>query len=69
VGGTWSLSETGAAGPSGNRYGDAPGHSCLAIAGPAEHSRTIETGSSDRLGNMRIFAASALAFLTEILKS
>src|SRR6187399_2107502 len=31
---TWGLSETGAAGPTGNRYGDAAGHSCLAIAGP-----------------------------------
>src|SRR5690349_1958373 len=29
----WGLAETGAAGPTGNRYGDAAGHSCLAVAG------------------------------------
>ena len=28
------LSETGATGPTGNRYGDAAGHSCIAVAGP-----------------------------------
>ena len=30
----WGLSETGATGPTGNRYGDAAGHSCMAVAGP-----------------------------------
>src|ERR1700754_4843229 len=29
----WGLSETGATGPSGNRYGDAAGHSCFGVAG------------------------------------
>src|SRR3954468_25091461 len=29
----WELSETGATGPTGNRYGDAAGHSCMAVAG------------------------------------
>ena len=29
----WGLSETGATGPTGNRYGDAAGHSCMAVAG------------------------------------
>ena len=66
-GATWGLAETGAAGPSGNRYGDAAGHSCFAISGPVEAVRTIETGSGDRQGNMRIFAASALALLSEAL--
>lgn len=60
---SWGLAETGASGPSGNRYGDAAGHSCLAISGPAEFVMTIETGSCDRLGNMREFAASALTLL------
>src|SRR5215204_5774546 len=32
----WGLSETGATGPTGNRYGDAAGHSCMAVAGPAQ---------------------------------
>src|SRR5512140_1644616 len=31
---TWGLGETGATGPSGNRYGDATGHSCMGVAGP-----------------------------------
>lgn len=60
---TWGLSETGAAGPAGNGYGDAAGHTCLAVSGPVEISRTLETGSSDRAGNMRAFAAAALELL------
>ena len=31
LGATWGIGETGAAGPSGNRYGDPPGHSCIAV--------------------------------------
>jgi nicotinamide-nucleotide amidase len=57
---TWGLSETGAAGPAGNGYGDAAGHSCLAVSGPVEQSLTLETGASDRLANMYAFAAAAL---------
>ena len=57
---TWELAETGATGPTGNRYGDAPGHSCIALAGPAEHAITIETGKPDRAANMHAFAARAL---------
>jgi PncC family amidohydrolase len=64
---TWGLAETGASGPSGNRYGDAAGHSCLAISGPVEMAVTIETGSADRVANMRVFAASALKLLNETL--
>ena len=63
LGATWGLAETGAAGPTGNRYGDAPGHSCCAVSGPLEHSQTIETGSADRLQNMRSFALAALVFM------
>jgi PncC family amidohydrolase len=66
-GASWGLAETGASGPSGNSYGDAPGHSCLAISGPVELVRTIETGSSDRIANMRVFAASALGLLHDNL--
>jgi nicotinamide-nucleotide amidase len=62
-GATWGLSETGAAGPTGNPYGDAAGHTCVAIAGPVEAALTIETGSSDRSANMRAFAAGALELL------
>jgi nicotinamide-nucleotide amidase len=64
---TWSLAETGATGPIGNRYGDAAGHSCLAIAGPAERAITLETGSTDRLGNMHAFAARGLTLLLDNL--
>jgi PncC family amidohydrolase len=60
---TWALSETGAAGPSGNPYGDMPGHSCIALAGPVERVITLETGKSDRVENMRDFARAALELL------
>ena len=66
-GATWGLSETGAAGPTGNPYGDSAGHTCVAIAGPAEMAFTLETGSPDRLANMHVFAATALDFLLQNL--
>ena len=67
---TWGLSETGATGPTGNRYGDKAGHSCLAVAGPAgERVITLETGSSDRAANMRAFSAAALTLLAEQLSA
>src|SRR5260221_3595602 len=59
----WGLSETGATGPTGNRYGDAAGRSCMAVAGPQAGVMTLETGSSDRLDNMQVFAATALNLL------
>jgi PncC family amidohydrolase len=63
----WALSETGAAGPGGNRYGDAAGHTCIAVAGPAQAVMTLETASGDRLDNMRVFAGTALTFLLHTL--
>jgi PncC family amidohydrolase len=66
-GATWGLGETGATGPTGNRYGDAAGHSCIAVAGPLERAITLETGSADRLANMDAFAKSALELLAEAL--
>src|SRR5512133_3204158 len=63
----WGLSETGATGPTGNRYGDAAGHSCMAVAGPAEAAITLETGSSDRAANMQAFAKAALELLLQNL--
>jgi PncC family amidohydrolase len=68
-GATWGLSETGAAGPTGNPYGDAPGHTCVAISGPVEAATTIETGSADRSANMRAFAAAALGLLRRALSA
>jgi len=61
----WGLSETGATGPTGNRHGDAAGHSCMAVAGLEQSVTTIETGSADRLANMHVFAATALNLLLE----
>ena len=66
-GATWGLSETGAAGPTGNGYGDAAGHTCIAISGPIEMAVTIETGESDRAENMRAFAGAALDLLKRAL--
>ena len=60
---SWGLAETGAAGPTGNSYGDAAGHSCIAIAGVSEAMITLETGSADRVANMRAFTAAALELL------
>jgi nicotinamide-nucleotide amidase len=64
---SWALAESGATGPAGNRYGDAPGHSCIAVAGPSERSITLETGSGDRVANMHAFTAAALDLLLEVL--
>lgn len=62
---TWGLCETGASGPSGNGYGDAAGHTCVALVGETETSRTLETGLNDREENMRLFAKEALELLLE----
>ncbi|MEQ8196234.1 MAG: CinA family protein [Rhodospirillales bacterium] len=67
LGATWAVCETGASGPSGNRYGDAAGHSCFAMAGPLERSATLETELSDREENMQRFAEEALAFMEKVL--
>ena len=64
---TWGVAETGAAGPAGNSYGDDAGHTCIAISGPIEKVVTIETGSPDRVANMRAFAAEALKLMDEQL--
>src|SRR3954469_21790339 len=63
----WGLSETGATGPPGNRYGDAAGHSCMAVAGPRNAVFTLETGGSDRHANMQAFAGTALNLLLQNL--
>lgn len=68
LGATWGLAETGASGPTGNRYGDAPGHACIAVAGPVEVAITIETGSAEREANMWTFAAKALELLEATIR-
>ena len=68
LGADWGLAETGATGPTGNRYGDAAGHACLAVSGPQKTSRVLETGSSDRMANMVAFANAALELLEECVR-
>ena len=60
LGASWGLAESGAAGPSGNRYGDAAGHCCVAVWGPTQSVRTLETGHGEREANMWAFARAAL---------
>lgn len=67
LGTTWGLAETGAAGPSGNRYGDDAGHTCVAVSGPVSMVRTLETGKADRSENMWLFTAEALALFRACL--
>jgi nicotinamide-nucleotide amidase len=65
---TWSIGETGTAGPTGSRYGHAAGHSCIGVIGPqGERSITVETGKADRLDNMRAFSMAALDLLEKTL--
>lgn len=64
---TWGLAETGAAGPSGNTYGDPAGHSCLAVDGPVKLDRLLRTGQADRQANMIAFAMEALQLLEQAL--
>ncbi|MBO0710238.1 MAG: CinA family protein [Acetobacteraceae bacterium] len=67
LGTTWGVGESGATGPTGNRYGDAAGHCCFAIAGPTERAITVETGAADRVANMRSFARQVLETLERAL--
>ena len=67
-GAVWGLAETGAAGPAGNRYGDAAGHACIAVSGTIGRVLTVETGSADRVGNMRTFALAALEALLDAVE-
>ncbi len=67
LGTSWGIAETGAAGPTGNSYGDAAGHTCLAIAGPIGRVMTLETGSADREANMRAFGVALLRLFEEAL--
>jgi PncC family amidohydrolase len=69
MGATWGLGETGATGPTGNRYGDAAGHTCIAVAGSVERAITLETGSADRRANMDAFTRRALELFLEVISA
>jgi nicotinamide-nucleotide amidase len=69
LGTTWGLGEGGATGPSGNPYGDPPGHAWLAVEGPSSATRHLLTGVDDRLANMGAFTAALLGLLLETIRS
>jgi nicotinamide-nucleotide amidase len=68
LGTVWGIGESGATGPSGNRYGDAAGHSCIAICGPHTRTVTLETGKVEREDNMWRFALEALTLFEQVLR-
>jgi len=63
LGTTWAIAELGAAGPTGSRYGNPAGTTAIAVVGPVEKASVIQTGSADRIANMRAFADAALGLL------
>ena len=65
----WGVGESGAAGPSGNRYGDPAGHVAIAVVGPTSATRIVQTGNDDREDNMWSFAQAALDLLYETVKA
>lgn len=66
----WGLSESGASGPTGSRYGHAAGHCVLAVCSSGfEKSMTLETASADRQANMIVFGQTALKLLIECLEA
>ena len=72
LGATWGVSETGAAGPAGNRYGDPAGHAWVAVAslgadGVTDDSHVL-TDSDERAANMEAFAAAALGLFLQSLR-
>jgi len=68
LGTDWGVGETGATGPTGNRYGDAAGHACVAVVGPGvERALTLETRQSGREPNMWTFARAALELFERAL--
>lgn len=65
----WGLGESGAAGPTGNSYGNPAGHTCIAVVGHGARSSSLNTGETDRLENMYAFAEAALELLMASLKA
>ena len=67
LGATWGIGESGATGPTGNSYGDAPAHTCFAVVGPVSRAMTLETGSDVREANVRRFAKETIAFARQTI--
>jgi nicotinamide-nucleotide amidase len=64
---SWAIAEIGASGPTGSRYGDPAGTSCIAVVGEKTRSIVVKTGSPDRVANMQAFAQAALNLLQDAL--
>jgi len=69
LGSDWAIAETGATGPTGNRYGDVAGHVALAVSGRIELTEVVETGKNDRRENMEAFAIAALRLLNRAISA
>jgi nicotinamide-nucleotide amidase len=65
----WGVGESGAAGPTGNRYGDPAGHAWVAVTGRIERTMILNTGNDERVTNMYAFATAALQLLADALES
>lgn len=63
----WTTSEMGAAGPAGSPYGPTPGTAVVAVSGPISNARMVETGTDNRIENMRAFCRAQLELLLECL--
>ena len=64
----WGIGESGAAGPTGNRYGDPAGHSALGVSGPKELAIVTNTERENRYENMVAFAVAAFELLERCLQ-
>jgi nicotinamide-nucleotide amidase len=68
IGTDWVIGEGGAAGPAKSPYGHNAGYTALAVAGPINRTKIIETGKSDRIENMIEFSTALLSFFLDILE-
>lgn len=65
---TWCIAESGLAGPTGGRFGDAAGKVTVSVAGPSAWNEVFQTGISDRVENMAGFTTIALRYMHSVLK-
>jgi nicotinamide-nucleotide amidase len=69
LGADWGVGETGAAGPTGNSYGNPAGHTCVAVCNRSGRAATLNTGETDRVENMYSFSEAALELLASTLRA
>jgi PncC family amidohydrolase len=69
LGASWGLAETGIAGPQTGRRSSKPaGLAYIAVVGPIMCATELRTGRDSRAGNLRAFAAAALASLEAAIR-